>query len=74
MIVAFDDGRVIEIGTHDDLVAKDGVYSNLLKTQLSNKSDIGSDDKENAKEKLSEKNSISKTIFIFFISLSFNFK
>lgn len=63
LIIAFDGGRVIEFGTHDDLVSKDGVYSNLLKTQLSNNSGVDSDQKQHAQQKLSK--NISKFYLIF---------
>jgi ABC-type multidrug transport system fused ATPase/permease subunit len=29
----FDHGRVVERGTHEALVAKDGIYASLLKQQ-----------------------------------------
>lgn len=34
MIVVMDDGRIIERGTHDELVAKGGVYAELHRKQL----------------------------------------
>jgi ATP-binding cassette, subfamily B, bacterial len=33
-IVVLDNGRIIETGTHDSLVAKQGAYYNLIKNQL----------------------------------------
>ena len=34
-IVVIDDGRAVEEGTHDDLIAADGAYARLAKLQLS---------------------------------------
>ncbi|MEM7091717.1 MAG: ABC transporter ATP-binding protein [Actinomycetota bacterium] len=34
LIVVLDDGRVVEQGTHDDLVDADGLYANLVSRQL----------------------------------------
>nr|WP_233343085.1 ABC transporter ATP-binding protein [Hyphomonas sp. Mor2] len=34
-IIVVDDGRVVETGTHDDLMAADGVYRKLVELQLS---------------------------------------
>ena len=33
-IVVMDKGRVIEEGTHDDLLAKDGMYAGLYRLQF----------------------------------------
>ncbi len=33
-IVVLDDGRVVESGTHEDLLAEDGLYANLWSVQL----------------------------------------
>lgn len=33
-IVVLDSGRVVEIGTHDELVSKRGAYYELVKNQL----------------------------------------
>lgn len=35
-IVVMDDGRVVEIGHHDQLMNMKGVYYNLIQNQLSN--------------------------------------
>ena len=33
-IIVLDQGRVVEQGTHDDLLAQNGAYSNLFKLQF----------------------------------------
>ena len=33
-IVCFDDGRIVEIGTHDELIQKEGYYRNLYNAQM----------------------------------------
>ena len=33
-ILVLDEGHVVERGTHDDLVAADGLYAELARTQL----------------------------------------
>jgi ATP-binding cassette subfamily B protein len=33
-IVVLDSGRIIEAGSHDDLIGKKGAYYNLVKNQL----------------------------------------
>lgn len=34
IILVVDDGRIVESGTHDELLAKDGLYGRLYKTQF----------------------------------------
>lgn len=36
MIVAVKDGAVAEVGTHDELIKKDGVYKQLVLLQVYN--------------------------------------
>ena len=33
-ILVLDDGRIVEQGTHDDLLARGGLYADLYRTQL----------------------------------------
>ena len=33
-IIALEDGRIREVGDHDELLAKDGLYSHLYRRQL----------------------------------------
>jgi ATP-binding cassette subfamily B protein len=33
-IIVLDDGEIVEIGTHDELVAKDGIYKRIYQTQF----------------------------------------
>jgi subfamily B ATP-binding cassette protein MsbA len=35
-IVVLEHGKVIENGSHEDLIAKDGLYANLHRIQFSN--------------------------------------
>jgi ABC-type multidrug transport system fused ATPase/permease subunit len=39
MIVAVRDGHVAETGTHDELMALDGLYSSLVKLQVDYETD-----------------------------------
>jgi ATP-binding cassette subfamily B protein len=32
-LIIIDDGKIAEIGTHDELISKDGIYANLVKMQ-----------------------------------------
>ena len=33
-IAVFDEGKIVEIGTHQELIKNDGLYSNLYKKEL----------------------------------------
>ena len=33
-VAVVSDGEIVEMGTHDDLLAKNGVYTSLVKRQL----------------------------------------
>jgi len=35
LIVAMENGRIVEQGSHDDLVAKRGLYARLVRHQMS---------------------------------------
>lgn len=37
LIIAFKDGKIIEYGSHDELISKDGYYSKMCKLQAINK-------------------------------------
>ncbi|WP_069306063.1 ABC transporter ATP-binding protein [Methylobrevis pamukkalensis] len=41
LILVFDDGRIVETGTHEELVARGGLYERLHRTQLAGGSDTG---------------------------------
>jgi len=36
MIIVLDDGKIIESGTHNELLEKDGAYKNLYDIQFNN--------------------------------------
>ena len=33
-IIVLDNGKIVESGSHENLIAKDGVYTNLCRLQL----------------------------------------
>jgi len=35
MICVFNEGKIVETGTHDELIAKDGIYKKLHSMQMS---------------------------------------
>ena len=39
-ILALKDGEIIESGTHDELLSKEGFYSNLYNSQFKNGTEI----------------------------------
>ena len=55
LIFAFDKGRIVEFGTHDELMLKKGIYANLVLTQQHT---VSTDEK-------SENNSGNNLFFIF---------
>ncbi|MBI4216485.1 MAG: ABC transporter ATP-binding protein [Chloroflexi bacterium] len=46
-IAALQDGRIVEIGTHDELLARDGLYSRLYRMTYQTESHDGSGDRAN---------------------------
>jgi len=49
-IVVLEDGRIIERGTHDELVARDGAYARLDRRQRLEQQLVGDEDGENSTE------------------------
>ena len=43
-ILVIDDGRVVERGRHDELLAQDGLYADLYRTQFAGQDDASGDD------------------------------
>jgi ATP-binding cassette subfamily B protein len=39
-ILVLDQGKIVEQGSHDELIEKDGLYSELYRTQLDTEMDI----------------------------------
>jgi len=53
-ILVVDDGRVVEAGTHEQLLAEDGLYANLWKVQVGDVEGLTPEFVERARQHLSE--------------------
>jgi ABC-type multidrug transport system fused ATPase/permease subunit len=41
-IIVMENGRIVEIGTHSQLITNNGIYANLYKNELVNDTKMGS--------------------------------
>ena len=53
-VLVLDDGRITERGTHDDLIAEDGLYVNLWRVQAGEISDLPEEFVEQASERVAQ--------------------
>ena len=53
-VLVLDDGRISERGTHDDLIAEDGLYVNLWRVQAGEISDLPEEFVEQASERVAQ--------------------
>lgn len=53
-VLVLDDGQIAEHGTHDDLIAEDGLYVNLWRVQAGEISDLPEEFVEQASERVAQ--------------------
>ena len=45
-ILVIDKGRVADIGTHEELISRDGLYRTIYEIQMQNKEEVSGNDGE----------------------------
>jgi ATP-binding cassette subfamily B protein len=53
-VLVLDDGQIAERGTHDDLIAEDGLYVNLWRVQAGEISDLPEEFVKQASERVAQ--------------------